>query len=59
MKDQYTDDKFVERVEVEVSREEVDMIEEKFRRPYWTWELPRAARRGVTVSAVATCSHHI
>jgi len=30
VKDQYTDDKFVERVEVEVSREEVDMIEKSF-----------------------------
>ena len=52
MSDQYTDEKFVERIEVAVSREEVDMIEKEFHRPYWAWELPHAARRGVTVSAL-------
>ena len=54
MSDQYSDEKFVEKIEVEVSRDEVDMIEKEFRRPYWTWELPRAARSGVTVSTYYT-----
>jgi len=55
--DQYTDEKFVERIEVEVSCDEVDMIEKEFRRPYWTWELPHATRSGVTVSTYILSLH--
>lgn len=48
--DEYTiDGEFIKRFEVEVKMEEIEMLEENFKRPYWSWELPAAFRERITV----------
>ena len=44
------DGKFLIKYEVEVKEEELQMIEENFKRAYWPWELPKAYRKQITVS---------
>ena len=48
--DEYTlDGEFIKQCEVEVKIDEIVMLEQKFRRPYWSWELPAAFREKITV----------
>ena len=48
--DEYTlDGEFLKRCEVEVKKEEVEMLEKNFKRAYWAWELPSAFRQKITV----------
>lgn len=48
--DEYTlDGEFLKRCEVEVKKEEVEMLEKNFKRAYWAWELPSAFRQQITV----------
>ena len=48
--DEYTiDGEFIKQFEVEVKIEEIEMLEENFKRPYWSWELPSAFRERITV----------
>ena len=51
--DEYTlDGEFIKQCEVEVKIDEIVMIEQKFRRPYWSWELPAAFRERITVCKI-------
>ena len=43
--------KFLIKYEVEVKEDEIQMIEENFKRAYWPWELPKAYRKQMNVSA--------
>ena len=42
--------KLVTVFEVEIREDEIKMIEKNFTRPYWSWELPSAYRKQITVS---------
>jgi len=48
------DGEFLKHSKVEVTLDEIEMIEKNFKRAYWPWELPIAFRKQMTV-----CNIHI
>ena len=51
------DGEFLKHCEVEVKLDEIEMIEENFKRVYWPWELPTAFRKQMTVCNIHTYIH--
>ena len=43
------DEKFSIKSDVEVKKDEIQMIEENFKRAYWPWELSKSFKKQITV----------
>jgi len=58
--DEYTlDGEYLKLCEVDVNKDEIEMMEKNFNIPYWPWELPAALRKQMAVCILFAHNNYV